>query len=193
MSAPVKAIVIGASAGAVDALMNLLPTLPADYPLPVIIVVHLPPDKRSVLAELFQAKCDMRIVEAEDKEPLVAGTAYFAPPNYHVLVEKNGMLSLSNEEPHLFSRPSIDLLFESAADAFGAGALGILLTGANEDGALGLKMIEDAGGRVIAQHPNEAPYSVMPLAGLTKCTNAQALKLNAIAETLRKVAYEHAE
>ena len=112
---PPEAVVIGASAGAVDALSVLLPALPADYPLAVAVVVHLPPDRKSVMAELFQTKCRVRVKEAEDKEPFAPGTVYFAPPDYHLLVEPDRRLSLSSEESVLYSRPSIDVLFESAA------------------------------------------------------------------------------
>lgn len=189
MSAPIHAIVIGASAGAVEALLRLLPTLPANYPLPIIITIHLPPNGDSVLAELFQPKCSMRVREVEDKEPLTPGTIYFAPPNYHVLVEQNKTLSLSNEEPVLYSRPSIDVLFESAADAFGEALVGILLTGANEDGANGLAIIEQAGGTVFVQSPSEALCPTMPMAGLARCKTASALRLSELVETLQKVAH----
>src|SRR5690606_33178620 len=96
------------------------PALPADFPLPVLVVVHLPPDRDSLLPQLLSERCALRILEAEDKQPLEAGTAYFAPPDYHLLVEKGGWLALSSDEAVLFSRPSIDVLFESAADAYGA-------------------------------------------------------------------------
>ena len=101
-----QAIVIGASAGALEALSVILPALPGNFDLPLIVVVHIPPDKRSVLAELFQAKSRIVVLEAEDKQPIRGGTAYFAPPNYHLLVEANGSLSLSSDEAVLFSRPS---------------------------------------------------------------------------------------
>ena len=139
MGAAVEAIVIGASAGALEALSAILPALPEGFRLPVIVVVHVPPDKRSVLAELFQAKCRVSVREAEDKEPIVGGTVYFAPPDYHLLVEADEHLSLSSDEPVLFSRPSIDVLFESAADAYGPALIAIILTGANQDGAEGMR------------------------------------------------------
>ena len=119
-----QAVVIGASAGALEVLSSLLPGLPADYRLPILIVVHLPPDKTSLIAELLRARCAIRVREAEDKEPLEPGVAYFAPPDYHLLVEQDKRLSLSDDEPVLFSRPSIDVLFESAADAYGGGLSG---------------------------------------------------------------------
>ena len=183
---PPQAVVIGASAGAVEALSALLPTLPADYPLPIMIVVHLPSDKKSVLAELFRQRCKIVVCEAQDKEPIASGTVYFAPPDYHLQVEKNKHLSLSGEEPVLYSRPSIDLLFETAADAYGEGLIGIILTGANHDGAHGLRAVEDAGGIAIVQQPDQAAARAMPESALKNCANARALSLEQIAAFLQK-------
>ena len=112
---PETAVVIGASAGAVEALSALLPSLPAQYPLPIIIVVHIPPDKKSALVDLFRIRCAMQVREAEDKEPISAATIYFAPPDYHLLIEMDKTLSLSSDEPVLFSRPYIDVLSRSDA------------------------------------------------------------------------------
>ena len=114
-----EAVVIGASAGALEALSVILTVSASRLSLPVLVVVHVPPDKKSLLAELFQAKCGIEVREAEDKEPISGGTVYFAPPDYHLLVETDKSLSLSDDEPVLYSRPSIDVLFESAADAYG--------------------------------------------------------------------------
>ena len=141
-----QAVVIGASSGALDALSVILPSLPSQYGLPIIVVVHIPPDKASILATLFDGKCNIRVVEAEDKEPIRGGIAYFAPPGYHLQVEADKTLSLSNDHPVRFSRPSVDVLFESAADAYGDALVAIVLTGANEDGANGLKAVIAAGG-----------------------------------------------
>ena len=181
-----KAIVIGASAGALDALSKVLAPLPEDYPLPVLVVVHLPADKKSILAELLHAKCRISVKEADDKEPLAAGVVYVAPPDYHLLVEKDETISLSNEEPILYSRPSIDVLFESAADAFGPGLIGVVLTGANDDGAHGLAAIRDADGRCIVQDPQDAYSPIMPLAALQACSDARTLSLAEIAEFLKE-------
>ncbi len=175
-----KAVVMGASAGALDALSKILPTLPANYPLPIMIVVHLPPDKKSVMAELFQAKCKMAVREVDDKEPLEPGVIYFAPPNYHLLVEMNCHLALSNEEQVLFSRPSINVLFETAADAYNEALIGIVLTGANNDGAEGLKKIAEYGGLALVQHPEQAYAPAMPQAALDACPSAQSLSLDEI-------------
>lgn len=179
-----KAIVIGASAGALEALSALLPALPANYSCPILIVVHLPPDKSSIMAELLQAKSRITVREAEDKEPIEAGTAYFAPPDYHMLVETESMIALSNEEPVLFSRPSIDVLFESAADIFGASLTGVILTGGNDDGARGLRLIVEAGGQVLVQEPEEATAHAMPKAALAACPHARVMRLKEIATYL---------
>lgn len=186
MTAPrPEVVVVGASAGAVDALSAILPALPADYPLPVLVVVHVPPDKKSAMAELFASKCRAAVREAEDKEPLAPGTVYFAPPDYHLLVEPDRRLSLSSEEPVNYSRPAIDVLFESAADALGPAAVGVLLTGASSDGAKGLRAVHDAGGTALVQDPDEAAVPAMPRAGLSACPAAVALTLDGIAARLR--------
>jgi two-component system chemotaxis response regulator CheB len=177
-------VVIGASAGAVEALSAVLPALPEGYRLPVVVVVHIPADRTSIMAGLFRAKCRVNVCEAEDKEPLAPGTVYFAPPDYHLLVEPNRRLSLSGEEPVHFSRPSIDVLFESAADAGGPGVVGVVLTGANDDGARGLKAVCDAGGRAIVQRPEEAHVAVMPRAALAACPAAEVLTLAQVAARL---------
>lgn len=186
-----RAIVIGASAGAVGALSSILPAFPADYRWPIMIVVHLPPDTDSAMAQLFAAKCRIQVKEAEDKENICAGVAYFAPPNYHLLVELNGMLSLSSDEPELFSRPSINVLFESARDAFGAGLVGVVLTGASNDGAEGLRAVCHAGGLAFVQDPATAEAAAMPKAALAACPGARAMTLQQIAASLVKLGGEN--
>jgi two-component system, chemotaxis family, protein-glutamate methylesterase/glutaminase len=181
------AVVIGASAGALEALSCILPLLPPDFPLPILIVVHVPPDKRSVLAELFGSKCRIRVVEVEDKEPIRPGTVYFATPDYHLLVEDWDRLALSSEEPVLFSRPSIDVLFESAADVFGERLIGIILTGANHDGSRGLKAVAAAGGTAIVQDPAEASATAMPEAAIAATPHAIVMSLTEIAAYLRRI------
>jgi two-component system chemotaxis response regulator CheB len=180
--------VIGASAGALDALSAILPGLPAAYPLPVMVVVHIPPDKESVLAGVVGAKALMRAKEAEDKEQIEPGVIYFAPPDYHLLVESGGYLSLSGDEPVLFSRPSVDVLFESAADAYGAGLIGIVLSGANNDGARGLKAVMDAGGTALVQRPDQAYAPAMPEAALAASPGAAAMSLDEIHAFLKNAA-----
>lgn len=182
------AIVLGASAGAVDAFSVLLPALPPNYPLPLLVVVHLPRDRDSTLPELYRSRCRVEVKEAEDKEPLRAGVVYFAPPDYHLLVEADGRLSLSNEEPVLYSRPSIDVLFESAAEVFEERLLGIVLTGANHDGARGLRAICEAGGTGIVQDPGTARAPAMPLAAQAACPGARSLSLDQIRDFLQSLA-----
>jgi two-component system chemotaxis response regulator CheB len=187
MKAPVaKAIVIGASAGALEALSAILPALPEDFTLPIMIVVHVPPHRDSALAELFQARCRLRVKEAEDKEPIVPGTIYFAPSDYHLLVEEGHSLALSSDEPVLFSRPAIDVLFESAAEAYEAGLVGVVLTGANGDGARGLKAIADAGGRALVQSPRGAFAATMPEAAIEAVPGAMVIALERIATCLQE-------
>jgi len=183
-----EAVVIGGSAGSLEALSQILPKLPHDFSLPILIVIHLPPERNSVFAEVLQNKCMIPVREAEDKEPISAGTVYFAPPDYHLLVETTRVLSLSCDEPHLYSRPSIDVLFESAADVFGPALVGIILSGANQDGAQGLKVIAEEGGRAIVQSPDEAGSCPMPLAALETCPMAGVLRAADIAEFLKGIA-----
>jgi two-component system chemotaxis response regulator CheB len=179
MGASHRAVVIGASAGAIQALSRVLPALPADYPLPVLVVVHVPPD-RSDLAPLFRSKCGVVVREAEDKEPILPGVVYFGPPDYHLLVEADRTVSLSVDEPVLYSRPSIDVLFESAADAYGAGLVGVILTGANEDGADGLRAVSAAGGAALVENPAGAFAPAMPRAALARCSEARPMSLDEI-------------
>ena len=160
-----KAVVIGASAGGVDALGEIIARLPKNFPLPIIIVLHIPGDRPSLLAELFGSTTQLRVKDADEKEILSPGTIYFASPNYHLLIERDLTFSLSQEEPVQYARPSIDVLFESAADAFGRHLIGVLLTGANQDGAEGLKRIHQTGGLALVQAPATAQFRAMPDAG----------------------------
>ena len=182
---PAEAIVIGASAGALEALSAILPTLPRDFAVPILVVVHVPPDRHSLLAELLRAKCLVAVKEAEDKEPIVGGTVYVAPPDYHLLVEVERTLALSCDEPVLFSRPSIDVLFESAADAYGPALLAIVLTGANQDGARGLQAVVACGGAALVQNPAGAFAPAMPEAAIHSVPGALVMSLDEIAATLQ--------
>jgi two-component system chemotaxis response regulator CheB len=162
----VGAIAIGASAGGVEALGRLLPALRADLPVPVFIVLHLPRERPSLLADIFKSHCALRTTEAQDKEPVLPGTVYFAPPDYHLLLDKGPSLALSVDEPVFYSRPAIDVLFESAADIYGPRLLGIILTGGNEDGARGLDAVRREGGTTMVQRPGSAQMPLMPQAAL---------------------------
>jgi two-component system chemotaxis response regulator CheB len=144
----------------------ILPALPAAFALPVAIVLHLLPGRPSQLASVLALHSKLPVRETDDKQPFTPGTIYVAPPNYHLLLEKTGCLSLSVEDPVLFSRPSIDVLFESAAEAYGPATVGVLLSGANEDGARGLRRIADGGGLTVVQDPATASARAMPEAAM---------------------------
>lgn len=155
------AVVVGASAGGIEALFALLGGLPADYPLPILVVLHLPEHHDSKLAEVFAPRLALPVQEARAHAPVPRGVS-FAPSGYHLLVEADRTFSLSCEAPVLFSRPSIDVLMESCADAYGTRLAGILLTGASADGARGLARIRETGGLAAVQSPQEAQHPVMP-------------------------------
>ncbi|MBO9602730.1 MAG: chemotaxis protein CheB [Novosphingobium sp.] len=184
----IKAVAIGASAGAVQTLLRILPSLPARFPLPVLIVVHVPPDRDNALVALFADKCALAVKEAEDKEQAVGGTIYFAPSDYHLLVEADGFLALSMDEPVNHSRPAIDVLFESAADSYQSGLMGIVLTGANHDGAAGLRAVAQAGGQAIVENPATAETSAMPEAALAACPDARIRDVEGIVSILLELA-----
>ncbi|MEC3948340.1 chemotaxis protein CheB [Sphingobium sp. HWE2-09] len=177
---PIQAVAIGASAGAVQALLRILPALPATYPLALLVLVHVPPDRANALVPLFQSKCPLPVKEAEDKERIVGGTIYFAPSDYHLLVEADHSIALSWDEPVNHSRPAIDILLDSAADAYGPALAGMVLTGASHDGAAGLAAVAGAGGVAIVQDPAEAQVPTMPRAALAACPTATAMTLDDI-------------
>jgi two-component system chemotaxis response regulator CheB len=152
--------------------------------VPVLIVVHVPPDRSNALVGLFASRCALAVKEAEDKEPAMPGTVYFAPSDYHLLVEQGGTLALSLDEPVNFSRPAIDVLLESAADAYGERLVGIVLTGANHDGADGLRAVAAAGGIAIVQDPESAMSATMPAAALARSPTARVETLDGITALL---------
>jgi two-component system chemotaxis response regulator CheB len=176
----VEAVVIGASAGGVGALLRLLPGLPAGYSCAVVVVMHIPEGRQSNLAGIFQQRMQLPVREARDKEELSSGTLYFAGSGYHLSVECDRTFSLSCEDRVNFSRPAIDYLMESAADAYGPALLGILLTGANNDGAAGLAAIGAAGGLTVVQSPTEAEQPTMPLEAIRLRTPDLILPLDDI-------------
>lgn len=179
-----EALVIGASAGGTRALTELLPSVPEAARIPLVVVVHLSPSRPSLLPDLFGARCAARVLEPEDKQPVEPGTIWFAPPNYHLLVETDRTFSFSVDAPVNFSRPSIDVLFESAADAFGSKLCGIVLTGANEDGAAGARAIRERGGLVVAQDPETAQAKQMPRATISRANPQIVASLPEIAELI---------
>lgn len=163
-----SAIVLGVSSGGVDALSFLLPHLPRGFPLPLLVVLHIPAERPSLLVDIFAPRCPLPVREAQDKEPVRPGTVYFAPPDYHLLVDTGPTLSLSVDEPVHYSRPSIDVLFESAAYIYGPRLAAIILTGSNEDGAQGLATVRAAGGITLVQAPETAYVPTMPAAALAR-------------------------
>ncbi|MFJ9450643.1 chemotaxis protein CheB [Herbaspirillum sp. NPDC101397] len=180
----VDAVVIGTSAGGVEALSHLLPALQRGAQAAVFVVLHLPRERPSLLVDIFAPKCRMTVREASDKEPVEAGTIYFAPPDYHLLVDEGPQLALSSDELVNFSRPAIDVLFESAADEYGERLLGIVLTGGNQDGAAGLQAIRAAGGMSIVQQPETAQVPYMPELALERGAVDYVLTLEQIAALL---------
>lgn len=161
-----EAIVIGVSSGGMITLDKILRHLPSDFALSIIIVQHQHPESDDFLARFLDARCSLTVKQADEKEIIMPGKIYIAPPNYHLLVEEDKTLSLSTNKRVNFARPSIDVLFESAADAFGEKLVGIILTGANEDGSRGLKKIKESGGLTIVQDPDTAEVDTMPKAAI---------------------------
>jgi two-component system chemotaxis response regulator CheB len=176
----IEAVVIGGSAGGVDALVTLLPAIPAGYTLPVFCILHVPGSRESRLADLFDERLPVPVREAVDKAPVVPGTVYFAGPGYHLSIERDRTFSISCEPPVAFARPAIDVLMESAADAYGAGLAAILLTGANHDGAAGMAAIQAGGGFTVVQDPQDAQVATMPQEALRRIKPHLVLPLQAI-------------
>ncbi|WP_225783998.1 chemotaxis protein CheB [Xenophilus sp. Marseille-Q4582] len=188
----VDLVAIGTSAGGIDALMRLFHELPQPWHLPLVVVLHLPEGRDSRLAEIFARRMHAPVREAQDKAPVAAGTLHFAPPGYHLFIERDRVFSLSCEPPVLYSRPSIDLLMESAADAYGPRLAGFLLTGANEDGARGLAAIAAAGGLTAVQHPADAAMPQMPEAALALFSPDHVLALPELHHLLTQLDALHA-
>ena len=192
MTRTFKAIAIGVSTGGVRALKSLLGQLPADFPLPLLVVQHISPDAGSGMAKLLDDCCAIRVKEADEQDEVLPATVYLAPPNYHLLVERDGRLSLSADRPVSYARPSVDVLFESAAEVYGPGLIGVILTGANFDGANGAKTIKERGGLIIVQDPADAESSQMPTAALAATQADHVLALASMAELLQRLAAGHA-
>ncbi|MBX3655924.1 MAG: chemotaxis protein CheB [Ramlibacter sp.] len=188
----IEAVALGASAGGVEALLQVLPGLPANCPASVLLVLHMPQERTSVLSDLLAARLALPVLEAADKQRVQAGAVHVAPPGYHLLVEDDRTLALNCDAPVLYSRPSIDVLMEAAADVWGPALAGILLTGANEDGAAGLARIKQAGGFTVVQDPAEAQAATMPLAALARHQPDAILPLAGIRTLLSQLAPHHA-
>jgi len=184
----IELLVIGASAGGVEAIGTLLEALPAEFAPAVAIVLHLPPKRNSLLPDIYSRRTSLRVKEVEDKEPILPGTVYVAAPDYHMLVEPSRMFSLSCDEAVHFSRPSIDVLFESAALAYRDRLLAVILTGASADGAVGLATVCHLGGQAWIQDPDEAQARTMPLAAIAHSGSDQVLSLQQMANRLSSLA-----
>ena len=176
-------IVVGTSWGGLAALRELIGALPGGFGIPVVVVQHRHKRSGQLLPSLLQDSARLCVCEADDKAPIDPGNVYIAPADYHLLLE-DGHFALSTDEPVRYSRPSIDVTFVSAADGYGKNAVGVVLTGANADGARGLKRIHDRGGLALVQLPATAESPTMPAAALQAVPTARALSIDAIAATL---------
>jgi two-component system chemotaxis response regulator CheB len=176
-------IVVGTSWGGLAALRELVGGLPPGFGLPLVVVQHRHKRSGEMLPSLLQDSTRLCVCETEDKAPIEPGNIYIAPADYHLLVG-DGHFALSTDEPVRYSRPSIDVTFVSAADSFGEHTVGVVLTGANADGARGLKRIHDRGGLALVQLPSSAERPVMPLAALRAVPQARALSIREIVATL---------
>ena len=160
------AIVIGGSGGALDVILQIIAGLPADFEPPICVCLHVPADHGAQLAECLREHTGLPVFDAQDKQLVERGAIYVAPANYHLLIERDGTLALSTDAEVHYCRPSIDVMFESAARAWGKGLLAILLSGANEDGASGLSLVRARGGLTVAQDPAQSIIATMPRAGI---------------------------
>ena len=179
-------VAIGTSWGGLHALSTIVAGLPASFPVPIVVVQHRSRDAEALLRELLQQHAALEVCEVEDKQPLVTGHVFVAPANYHLLVDR-GFCSLVTDPPVRYSRPSIDVMLYSVADSYRSGAVGVVLTGANEDGAAGLRRIVDRGGRAIIQDPETAESPVMPRAAMRAVPEADVMPLEGIAEHLHRL------
>jgi two-component system, chemotaxis family, protein-glutamate methylesterase/glutaminase len=179
-------VVVGTSWGGLAALRALITGLPPEYDLPLLIVQHRHRDSNSLLARYLQDHTDLQVCELEDKQPIAPRHIFIAPANYHALVEE-GFFSLSTEAPVRYSRPSIDVAMTSAADAYGHRTVGVVLTGANVDGAIGLRRIADVGGMAVVQDPASAEVRTMPMAAHRAVPTARVFPLDRLAPFLAEL------
>jgi two-component system chemotaxis response regulator CheB len=182
----IQIVALGASLGGLQAVQTLLRGIPADFGCSMVLAQHRRPDPDSMLVELLARYCALRVIEPEDKTPLEPNTLYVAPGDYHMLVE-DGHVALSVDAPVCYARPSIDVLFESVADAYGPAAVAVMLTNSNEDGAVGALAIKRAGGVVLVQDPDSAESPVGPLSVIASTPVDAVLKIEAIAGELNKL------
>lgn len=177
-------IVIGSSAGGIDALKRVLARLKTPFAPAIVVIQHIAPAIHTSIADLFKEICSLPVKEAEDKEPIAGGVIYFAPAGYHLLVEKSRTFALSVDSPVHFARPSIDVFMESAAEVYKEQCAGFVLTGANNDGADGLKRIQQVGGMIVVQNPQSAEFKSMPEAALQATETSFVFSLHEIEDLI---------
>jgi len=185
-----KVIVIGVSTGGLKAIKAILSVLPSEFALSIIIVMHRHKETDGYLERSLDDGCKMHVKQADEKEEIKAGIVYVAPPNYHLLIEDDCTFSISVEGPINYARPSVDVVFESAAEIYREGLIGIILTGANKDGSLGLKKIKESGGLAIVQTPETSEAAEMPKAAIAAADPDYVLPLDEIGLLLRKLESE---
>ncbi len=182
-----EAIVMGVSAGGMEALSTILPDLSADFPIPVMVVQHQHPTSDDFLIRYLNERCGLKVKQADEKEDILPGVIYIAPPNYHLMVEEDRTFSLSIDPPVHFARPSIDVLFETAVDAYGPRLVGVILTGASSDGSHGLKRLKESGGLAMVQDPETAESDIMPRAAVDATEVDYVLPLEEIGPALNRL------
>jgi len=182
------AVVIGGSSGSMEALQKIIPSLNRQLKIAVIVVYHIHPDSGDFMVKYLGQRSELAVRQPIDKEAIEPGVVYIAPPNYHLLVERNRSFALSIDEPVNYSRPSIDVLFQSAADTYTEKLVGIILSGANTDGSLGLKYLKDRGGLAIVQNPETAEMGTMPKGALSAASVDHILDPDGIASFLNQMA-----
>jgi two-component system chemotaxis response regulator CheB len=184
-----ETVAIGASAGGISALFLLLEELQPPLDAAIIVVLHLPEDRDSLVVQVLGHRTRVPVQEAQPHGPVQPGIVYIAPPGYHLLVERDRSFSLSCDPPVTFSRPSIDVLFESCAEAYGASLLAMVLTGANEDGARGLRVVKSLGGLTAVQDPEGAAHALMPEAAVRLAQPEFVLPLAGLRSLLQTVVH----
>lgn len=180
----IQAVVVGASSGGMEAIKQVLSALPRNFDVPVVVVLHIGANDISHYLLMLETVTNFLVKEAEEKEVIKPSTVYFAPPNYHLQIETNLTFSLSVDPKINFSRPSIDVLFETAAWTFKENLIGVLLTGSNRDGAAGLRIIKENGGTVLVENPASAFSGTMPHAAIKECTPDYVLELKDMAQKI---------
>jgi len=182
-------VVVGTSWGGLNALRELVGSLPADFRIPTVLVQHRHRQSDHLLSTFLQERTTLSVTEVEDKMPIEAGTLFVAPADYHLLVDR-GIFTLSTDPPVRYSRPSIDVTFYSAADAYAAATIGVILTGANSDGSRGLRRIFDRGGLALVQEPTTAESPTMPTAAIRCVPDARVATISQISAMLVEAANE---